>query len=427
MKKILIAVIVAQAAPTLLAHEMEGGSTSGLFGLKPEYIHVLVNPLPSYGLGIGVAVLLAGILLKQRALRVTGLIIVAACAAAAWPVLYFGQHGYNSLYPQIDTESQKWLDTHMSRAERFIYVFYGTAALAVAGLLCLKKFPKAATALSAVTLVASFGCLGAGAWIARAGGEVSHSEFRAEGSSPEMPTDQHGHSPGHEPDSPSTSSSTEKHEHNAPATQSAAAHTDHGTAPTTAPADKAEPGHQHSAETSQTNSKAAAPQAHADHPATSQASTNSSPATHEHSAALAATNAPPAAAHQHEQASSAAPTHSHGANNPSVSSTNWMPDTPEAIWTQLHRHQAELKTVVAAKQIDEIHAHAEAIKQLTAALVQVVHPDYKASVQKGADKVDQMMSAAHKSAHAEDMAGVAANFKQFNDALQELEQQMKKQ
>jgi hypothetical protein len=28
---------------------MEGGSNQGLFGLKPEYVHVLLNPLPVYG------------------------------------------------------------------------------------------------------------------------------------------------------------------------------------------------------------------------------------------------------------------------------------------------------------------------------------------------------------------------------------------
>src|SRR5450759_1659669 len=96
MKKFWSVFAAILSAPALLlAHEMQGGSTSGLFGLKPEYIHVLINPLPGYGLGIGVAVLLAGYLFKQRPLRVAGLVIVAVCAASAWPVLYFGQHGYN--------------------------------------------------------------------------------------------------------------------------------------------------------------------------------------------------------------------------------------------------------------------------------------------------------------------------------------------
>lgn len=104
-----------------------------------------------------------------------------------------------------------------------------------------------------------------------------------------------------------------------------------------------------------------------------------------------------------------------------------MPDTPEAIWNELHRHQSELQTAIDAKQLDKIHAHAEAVKRLTAALVEVVHPNYKASVEKGAELIKQAISATHKSAHAEDIAGVESNFKLFNEALQELEQRMKKQ
>src|SRR5438309_96630 len=100
MKKFWSVFAVALSAPvSLFAHEMEGGSTSGLFGLKPEYLHVLLNPLPAYGLMVGILVLLAGFLFKHRVLRIAGMVIVAVCAASAWPVLYFGQHGYNSLYP----------------------------------------------------------------------------------------------------------------------------------------------------------------------------------------------------------------------------------------------------------------------------------------------------------------------------------------
>ena len=104
-----------------------------------------------------------------------------------------------------------------------------------------------------------------------------------------------------------------------------------------------------------------------------------------------------------------------------------MPDTPEGIWKELHRHHAELQTAIAAKQLDQIHAHAEAVKRLTAALVEIVHPDHKASVEKGAEKIKKAVSDMHKSAHAEDAAGVNANFKLFEEALTELQEQMRKQ
>src|SRR2546425_5988421 len=79
------------------AHDMRAsGSKVGLFGLKPEYIHVLLNPLLGYGLGAGVLILAAGFLTRNRTVRTVGLIVTALCAAWAWPVLLFGQHGYNS-------------------------------------------------------------------------------------------------------------------------------------------------------------------------------------------------------------------------------------------------------------------------------------------------------------------------------------------
>src|SRR5207302_10008335 len=117
-----------------------------------------------YGLAIGVLVLVAGFIRRSDAVRLTGLAICTVCAASAWPVLYFGQHGYNSLYPQLDTESQQWLDAHMSRAERFIYVFYAAAALGLAAL-AFRKSAKAYHWLAVSTLALSCISLGLGTWI----------------------------------------------------------------------------------------------------------------------------------------------------------------------------------------------------------------------------------------------------------------------
>jgi len=90
----------------------------------------------------------------------------------------------------------------MSRAERFIYFFYAAAALGLSALI-FRKSPKAFRWLTVSTLALSCISLGLGAWIARAGGEVSHSEFRYEQSPPEAPAHEHQHSdhPAHSSDS----------------------------------------------------------------------------------------------------------------------------------------------------------------------------------------------------------------------------------
>src|SRR5256885_10269890 len=103
MKKIAAIVLTVLFGTSLVfAHQMEGGSTEGLFGLKAEYVHVLLNPLPVYGLAMGALVLAAALLIRNKAPRNIGLFVIVLCAASAWPVLYYGQHGYNHLYPQLD-------------------------------------------------------------------------------------------------------------------------------------------------------------------------------------------------------------------------------------------------------------------------------------------------------------------------------------
>ena len=182
---LMLIITVAATASTAFGHDMNmASSKEGLFGLKPDYLHILLNPLPVYGLGIGIVILAVGLLRRDTSLRIAGLVVTAICAASAWPVLYFGQHGYNALAPLIDTESHQWLDEHMNRAERFIYFFYATAGLAAAGLASHRRFPKAAGLVAILTLVLGAVSLGIAGWISRAGGQVSHSEFRGEGVPP---------------------------------------------------------------------------------------------------------------------------------------------------------------------------------------------------------------------------------------------------
>ena len=99
---LILLVAVSATASNALAHDMHmAGSKEGFLGLKPEYLHVLLNPLPVYGLGIGIVTLAFGLLARNKSTRTAGLIITAICAASAWPVLYFGQHGYNNLAPML--------------------------------------------------------------------------------------------------------------------------------------------------------------------------------------------------------------------------------------------------------------------------------------------------------------------------------------
>jgi hypothetical protein len=159
---------------------------------QPEYIHVLLNPLPVYGLTVGVLALIVALFLRSRPAHVVALVVIAISAASAWPVFHYGHQGYDRVKAMSDETGELWLDEHMDRAEKLIAVFYVLAALSVAAIFAPRKWPRADLPLAAVTLSLAFVVLAVGGWISFAGGQIRHKEFR-DGPPPERPEHSHEH------------------------------------------------------------------------------------------------------------------------------------------------------------------------------------------------------------------------------------------
>ncbi len=145
---------------------------------QPEYLHVLLNPLPVYGLATGALALAAALASRNRAAVLIALGIVALMAASAWPVYGLGQQAYQTVNTTVDPAGQEWLDAHKHRAESLIWMFYALAALAAVGIGAPCKWPKTLFPLAAAALLGAFAVLGTGGYIAHAGGKVRHLEFR---------------------------------------------------------------------------------------------------------------------------------------------------------------------------------------------------------------------------------------------------------
>src|SRR5437879_10548083 len=122
---------------------------------QPEYIHVLINPLPVYGLATGLVGLIIAFFLKSRRAQIVTLIIVLICAASAWPVYEFGEQGYNPVLSMADDPGKAWLDEHKDRAEDLIYFFYALALLAVAAIAAPAKWPRSAIPLVLAVILLS--------------------------------------------------------------------------------------------------------------------------------------------------------------------------------------------------------------------------------------------------------------------------------
>ena len=145
---------------------------------QPEYIHVLINPLPIYGLAMGLLGLVIAFFLKSRPAQVVALIIVLICAASAWPVFVFGKQAKDRVLSMENEVGQSWIEEHEDRAEDCIWFFYGLAALSAVALVAPRKWPRSATPLVASVIVLGLVTLGCGGYIAYAGGKIRHREFR---------------------------------------------------------------------------------------------------------------------------------------------------------------------------------------------------------------------------------------------------------
>lgn len=145
---------------------------------QPEYIHVLLNPLPVYGLAMGLVGLIAAFFLRSRRAQIATLIIVLITAASAWPVYEFGEQGYDRVLTMADEDGRAWLDAHQDRAENLIWFFYALAVLSAVALLAPVKWPKSSSPLVIIVVLFGVVTLGMGGYIAYAGGKIRHREFR---------------------------------------------------------------------------------------------------------------------------------------------------------------------------------------------------------------------------------------------------------
>lgn len=145
---------------------------------QPEYLHVLLHPIPIYGVGFGILALLMAFLLKSRAAHAVALILLFMGGISAWPVKELGEKGYDRIEAMSDSQGYAWLEAHADRAKETVPVFYVLAGVSLVALLVPWKWPRLGNPLSGVTLLVAVAALAIGGWIGYAGGKIRHKEFR---------------------------------------------------------------------------------------------------------------------------------------------------------------------------------------------------------------------------------------------------------
>ena len=145
-----------------------------------EHVHVLTNHLPVIGLAMGILALVLALMHHSRKAEMIALILVLVAATSAWPVNFTGHHAYKAVRGITDDNGTTWLDTHKERAEKAAPAFYLLAVLTSAALAVPHKWPRTARPLAIATLALAVLCEGASGWVALAGGQIRHPEFRSD-------------------------------------------------------------------------------------------------------------------------------------------------------------------------------------------------------------------------------------------------------
>lgn len=144
---------------------------------QPEYVHVLLHPIPIYGLATSLAFYLAGLALKSRATQIVALGFVILTSASGWLVQHYGEEGFDRVETMVTEKQKAWLKVHEERGERTVWMLYGTAAIAALTLVTSVLFPKGLSFLASATVLACLASLFLGLWTSHAGGQIRHKEF----------------------------------------------------------------------------------------------------------------------------------------------------------------------------------------------------------------------------------------------------------
>src|SRR5439155_22751366 len=75
---------------------------------QPEYLHVLLNPIPVYGLGVALIGLLIAIVMRRRNAKIVTLWFVRFCSAIPCPASAFGHRHTVGVLSMSDEQVRLW-------------------------------------------------------------------------------------------------------------------------------------------------------------------------------------------------------------------------------------------------------------------------------------------------------------------------------
>ncbi|WP_298396470.1 hypothetical protein [Flavobacterium sp.] len=147
--------------------------------MNDAHLHMVVNHFPIIGIILGFGILIAGIFLKNNSVKNTAYCLFIVGAIFAFASMYTGE-GAEEMVEEMPSVGHKIIHEHEEMAEKLAVVLYILGLVSILGLYTtIKNHSKAKLVYFLAVLIAIVGIY-LGKETGTTGGEVRHTEIRAD-------------------------------------------------------------------------------------------------------------------------------------------------------------------------------------------------------------------------------------------------------
>lgn len=146
--------------------------------MNDAHLHLIVNHFPIIGTILGLGILITGIILKNNTVKSTAYVLFIVAAIFAAFSIGTGE-GAEELVEDMPSVGKQIIREHEEMAEKLAIVLYVLGAISLAGLFLNYKKHAKAQLVSVAALVVAIGAVFFAQQTGTTGGEIRHTEIRA--------------------------------------------------------------------------------------------------------------------------------------------------------------------------------------------------------------------------------------------------------
>lgn len=145
--------------------------------MNDAHLHMVVNHFPIIGTILGLGILIAGLLLKNKSVQHTAYVLFAIAAIFGLLSMNTGE-GAEELVEDLPNVGKQIIHEHEEIAEKFVILLYLTGAVALLSLFMSFKNHAKAKFFAYATLILAIGTAVLSKNVGTSGGEIRHTEIR---------------------------------------------------------------------------------------------------------------------------------------------------------------------------------------------------------------------------------------------------------